>query len=237
MHHLYKKQVKYRHRLINKLISTGHRWNYFVKYTISKRLCNIFNILLKKKTEEMRIFYRRPFIYEPRIPLTSRRKRQINVEYTTHRLLKIFCVMYSYSQLRKLVLKAKAQDGVFTHNFIILIESKLPSYLYRSSLFPTVFEGLSFVKQANVWVNKEYKPLVYYHVKLFDIVGFRPFYKSYIIWAFYKRLRRRAFLFTFPKCMYVSLCFLFIILIKRMTMEDIVNAFEFDYFRMSDYIQ
>ena len=98
----------------------------------------------------MRIFYRRPFIYEPRIPLASRRKRQINVEYTTHRLLKIFCVMYNYNQLRKLVLKAKGQNGVFEHNFITIIESKLPSYLYRSSLFPTIFESLSFVKQANV---------------------------------------------------------------------------------------
>jgi hypothetical protein len=74
-------------------------------------------------------------------------------------------------------------------------------------------------------------------VKLFDIVGFRPFYKSYIIWSFFKRLRRRAFLFLFPQCIYISLCFLFIILIKRIKMEDIINAFEFDYFRMSDYIQ
>jgi ribosomal protein S4 len=58
--------------------------------------------------------------------------------------------MYSYNQLRKLVLKAKSQNGVFAHNFITLIESKLPSYLYRTSLFPTIFESLSFVKQSNV---------------------------------------------------------------------------------------
>ena len=79
--------------------------------------------------------------------------------------------------------------------------------------------------------------MVYYHVQLFDVIGFRPFYKSYIVWSFFKRLRRRAFLFLFPKCIYISLCFLFIILIKRIQMEDIINAFEFDYFRMSDYIQ
>lgn len=233
----YKKAHKYRHILINKLISSGHRWNYFAKYTISKRLCNIFNILLEKKTEEIRIFYRRPFIYEPRLPLTSRRKRLLNYEYTTYRLLKIFFVMYSYNQLRNIMFKAKLQNGVFEHNFMTIIESKLPSYLYRSSLFPTIFESLNFVKQSNVWVNKEYKPLIYYHVKLFDIVGFRPFYKSYIIWAFFKRLRRRAFLFLFPECIYISLCFLFIILIKRIRMEDIINAFEFDYYRMSDYLQ
>lgn len=231
--YLVKKQ--YMKRIVNKLICTGHRWNFFIKETVSKRACNVFNILLEKKTEEMRIFYRRPFIYEPRVAIRSRRKRKLNYEYSTFRLVKLFFVIYSYRQLYQIIFKAKLQSGVFEHNFITLIESKLPSYLYRSSLFPTLFESLDFVKQSNVWVNKQYKPLIYYNIKLFDIVGFRPFYKSYIIWAFFKRLRRRAFLFLFPQCIYVSLCFLFIVLIKRVQYKDIINAFEFDYYRMTDY--
>jgi ribosomal protein S4 len=84
------------------------------------------------------------------VPIKSRRKRQFNFEYTTYRLLKIFFVMYSYNQLRQIMFKAKLQNGVFEHNFIEIIESKLPSYLYRSSLFPTIFESLTFVKQSNV---------------------------------------------------------------------------------------
>lgn len=227
---------KFRHELLNSMISTGFRWNFFIKETISKRLCNVFNILIEQKAEEVKIFYRRPFIYEPRVAMPSTRKRVKNVEFTIFRLLKVFFVIYSYNQLCKIAYRAKLKSGVFEHNFLSIIESKLPSYIYRSSLFPTLFESLDFVKKSNVWVNKQYKPLVFYNVKLFDIVGFRPFYKSYIVWAFFKRLRRRAFLFSFPRCVYVSLCFLFIILIKRITMRDIINSFEFDYFRLSDHL-
>lgn len=232
----YLEEKKYRQQLINKIISTGYRWNFFIKETISKRLCNVFNILIEQKTEEIKIFYRRPFIYEPRVAMPSTRKRLRNVEFTTFRLLKVFFVIYSHNQLRRIAYRAKLKSGVFEHNFLSIIESKLPSYIYRSSLFPTLFESLDFVKKSNVWVNKQYQPLVFYNVKLFDIVGFRPFYKSYIIWAFFKRLRRRAFLFSFPSYVYVSLSFLFIILIKHVKMRDIINSFEFDYFRLSDYL-
>jgi hypothetical protein len=105
------------------------------------------------------------------------------------------------------------------------------------SFFPTLFDSLDFVKGGNVWVNKEYKSFIYYHIKLFDMVGFRPIYKSYIVWSFFKRLRRRAFLFMFPECVYISLAFLFIILIKRITCNDIINTFDFDYYRIVNYLK
>jgi ribosomal protein S4 len=58
--------------------------------------------------------------------------------------------MYTYKQLKKITYKAKLQSGVFEHNYITIIESKLPSYIYRISLFPTLFESLEFVKSNNV---------------------------------------------------------------------------------------
>ena len=129
----------------------------------------------------MKIFYRRPFIYEPRVAMLSKRKRKINEQFISSGIVKLFYVMYNYRQLKQIAIKAKLQNGVLEHNYISIIESKLPSYIYRISFFSTLFESLDFVKTGNVWVNKEYKPFVYYNIKLFDIVGFRPIYKSYII--------------------------------------------------------
>lgn len=222
----------HRIRTIKKLIILNNIWNVFIKHTISKRLSNIFDVMIEIPQEETKIFYRRRFIYEPRIPMGTKRKKKVKEQFFSVRLIQLFYIIYTLKQLKRISLKAKLKDGVFEHNLMTIIESKLPSFIYRCALFPTLFESLDFVKTSNVWVNKKYKPLIYYQVKLYDIVGFRPFYKTYILWSFFKRLRRKAFLFLFPQCIYISLTFLFIVLIKRITMRDIINAFNFDYYRV-----
>jgi len=58
--------------------------------------------------------------------------------------------MYTYRQLKKIGKKAKKKIGVFEQNFLTIVESKLPSYLYRSSIFATVFDSLGFLKGGNV---------------------------------------------------------------------------------------
>lgn len=116
------------------------------------------------------------------------------------------------------------------------MECKLPSFLYRTSFFATLFDSIKIVKQSNVWINKKFKPLLYFVVNLFDIVGFRIFYKSFIFWIFFKRLRRKAFMFLFSRCIYVSFHFFIMILIKMFTKKDIINAFPIDYYRVANFI-
>lgn len=238
--HSYKnldRMTQLRYKIFLENILAYNLWNVFIKQTISKRLSNIFNVLLTTKSDRMKIYFRRPFIYEPRVSMSSKRRRKINEQFISSGIVKLFYVMYNYRQLKKIAIKAKLQNGVLEHNYLSIIESKLPSYIYRISFFPTIFESLDFVKNGNVWVNKEYKPFIYYNIQLFDFVGFRPVYKSYIVWSFFKRLRRRAFLFMFPKCIYVSLAFLFVILIKRIKYTDIINTFNFDYYRIVNYLK
>lgn len=209
----------------------------FFKYTVSKKFAAVLDPLIEKDVIQQKIFYRRPFIYEAKMPSITKKKRKINEQFISFRLVKLFYVMYNYRQLKKIAKKAKFKNGVFEQNYLLIIECKLPSYLYRTSLLPTIFDSLQFVKTGNVWVNKEFKPLVFYNVKLFDIVGFRVLYKNYILWHFYKRLRRKAFAFMFSRCIYVSLYFWFTVLISRFTLNDLVNSFSFDYYRIASYAQ
>jgi ribosomal protein S4 len=62
--------------------------------------------------------------------------------------------MYTLKQLKKFVEKAKKKDGLFEQNFIGLMECKLPSFIYRSSFLPNIFESIYYVKNNNVAVNK-----------------------------------------------------------------------------------
>jgi hypothetical protein len=133
-----------------KLLSLNNLLNRFMKTTISKRLSNIFNVFLIKRVEKAKIFFRRPFIYEARIPASTQRRRRIKPQFISFRVIRLFYVIYSYRQLKKIGRKAKSQVGVFEQNYLLIIESKLPSYLYRTSLFATIFDSLDFVKNSNV---------------------------------------------------------------------------------------
>jgi ribosomal protein S4 len=104
----------------------------------------------------------------------------MNYQFVSLRVIKLFYVMYSYRQLKQIARKAKSKFGIFEQNYLYIMECKLPSFIYRTSLFSNLFESIKFVNGGNVWINKQFKPLLYYSVKLYDIVGFRVVYKGYV---------------------------------------------------------
>jgi hypothetical protein len=67
------------------------------------------------------------------------------------------------------------------------------------------------------------------------MVGFRIIYKAYLYWNFFKRLRRKAFIFVLPTCFFFSFIFFLIILIRRIQLKDLINTFNFDYYAILSY--
>lgn len=239
---LQKKKMKLRYLNFNRSkryikILIRSNLSRFLTQTVSCRSSALYKPFVDYEDNYQKVFFRRHFVYEAQGPIIKRKKRRFNEQFVSFRFIKIFYVMYTYRQLKQIAIKAKLKSGVFEQNYLQIIECKLPSYLYRTAFFPTIFEGIDFVKTSNVWVNKEFKPLIHYSVRLFDIIGFRILYKSYVLWCFFRRLRRRAFAFMFSRCIYVSLRFLFTMLISRFMLDDLVNSFDFDYYRIARHIQ
>ena len=225
------------HRRLNflRIVFYDNFLNKVFKLKISRKLSKVFIYFITRRRRFEKIYFRRPFIYEPREPFIYYKRYKVNYKFASLRVIKLFYVMYTYRQLKKIAKKAKSMYGIFEQNYLLIIECKLPSYIYRTSFFSTLFESIKFVKQHNVWVNKQFKPLLYYSVKVYDIVGFRIFFKSYIYWNFFRRLRRKAFMFLFSRCIYVSLYFMFTILVKLFSKKDIINAFPMDYYRVANF--
>jgi hypothetical protein len=154
--------------------------NYIFKLGISLKMNKIFLLFLSKKKIQQRIYFRKPFIYETREPIVRSKTRRMNYQFVSLRVIKLFYVMYSYRQLKQIARKAKSKFGIFEQNYLYIMECKLPSFIYRTSLFSNLFESIKFVKGGNVWINKKFKPLLYYSVKLYDMVGFRVVYKGFV---------------------------------------------------------
>jgi hypothetical protein len=108
--------------------------------------------------------------------------------------------------------------------------------VYRSSLFSNMFESISFIKSGNLWINKFIALNLRYTIKVMDFVGFNNFVKGFIFWSFFKRIRRKAFLFLCPRYMYISLAFFFIILIRMPLYNETINSISVDTYKISNYI-
>lgn len=204
----------------------------------SKKLNKICLFFFNRKRKKRNIDWwkRRVFIYEVRDLYVKRKRYNYKKEFTEFRLSKNFYIMYTYKQLRKLVKKAKKKDGVFEQNFIGFLECKLPSFIYRASFLPNMFESIQYIKNNNVAVNKIFKPFIFFSVKTMDIITFRVWEKGYIYWNFYKRLRKKAFLFFFPKYMYISINFFFIICLCIPRKKDIINPILMDFYKASSFL-
>lgn len=223
--------------LIYKLFLIRTLINNVFKEKISKKRERIMMFFFNKKAKKgYYINKRRYFIYETRDVYVKPQIYKFKKNFSTLRITRNFFIMYTYKQLRYLGKKAKKLDGTFEQNYLLLMELKLPNFMYRSSFIPNMFESINFIKNSNVWVNKNFIPLIFYSIKLMDMVGFRILHKGYIYWEFYKRLRRKAFLFLFPRYMYISLTFFLIFCIKIPKIKDIINPINVDMYRVGSYI-
>lgn len=209
----------------------------------------IFNFKPSKKLNKVCLFFfnrkrrkrnfdwwkKKYFIYEVRDLYIKKKKYTYKKEFTEIRIAKNFYIMYTLKNLRKIVRKAKKKDGLFEFNFISIMECKLPSFIYRSSFLPNMFESINYIKGSNIAVNKIFRSFINYSVKVTNIVTFRVSEKNYIYWNFYKRLKKKAFLFFFPKYMYISITFFFIILLYMPRNIDIINPISIDFYKASSF--
>lgn len=209
------------------------------KTKLTKKVRKVYSFFSKQWHHQKRkkIYYKSQFIYEVRNKVIRRKIYFTKDQFASLRVARLFFILYNYRQLKRLNKKAKKMDGVFEQNYLLLMECKLASFIYRSSFFAHMFESIAFVQKNNVWVNKKFIPYIYYIIKSMNIVGFRIWYKTYIYWNFFKRLRRRAFMFILPKYMYISVQFLVFILIRVPLKSEIINPISIDMYRISTYAQ
>ena len=223
---------------------------YVYKLKIYKMLIKkVFKIKPSKKINKICLFFfnrkrkkrnfdwwkKKFFIYEVRDTYIKKKKYTYKKEFVDIRLAKNFYIIYTLKKLKKIVKKAKKKDGVFEINLISLMECSLPAFVYRASFLSNMFESLNYVKSNNIAVNKIFKCYVSYIINPMDLVTFRIWEKNYIYWTFFKRLKKKAFLFFFPKYMYVSISFFFILYLYPPKKLDIINPIFMDFYKASSF--
>lgn len=84
-----------------------------------------------------------------------RRRRSLKERFVTLRLVKLYYITYSYRQFRALARAMRRRRGAFEENFLLALESRASSIIYRMTFFSNPFLCLDVVRRGHVFVDNQ----------------------------------------------------------------------------------
>jgi len=160
---------------------------------------------LKKKNSLKNAYFYRLDKIEPQIFI----KKKIVKTDIGFRLMRMFYLTLSYRKIRKIYRLARSKYGLFSSNYLLLLELRVLSLIYRCSLLKNIFESIRFIKKGNVKINKNFVFFPNKKAKFFQLIKFKGILKGYIYWILYRRLVRKAILSNIPRYLFFSYQFIF----------------------------
>lgn len=176
---------------------------------ISNKFLKICKFFFKSFKNKMQYRWNRRKIYYFRTDNKFKftKVRKMKKKFVSIRITKLFFLTLTYKQFRKLGKKAKSKDGLFEQNYLILLEGRLMSVIYRSTFLSNIFEIIRFVKKGHVNINKFYVNFPNYILNIMEFASFRNCLKGNIYWNLLLRLKKKAILFNVPNYIFCSFSF------------------------------
>lgn len=165
-----------------------------------------------------------------------RRSKRQNWVFTTRRLSRLFYLTLSYSQFRRLAKRASDFEGSWESSFIMLVENRLISLLYRMQINMNIFELRWIIYRRKVLVDNKVIDYANAAVPYFVIVRFNRLNKRKFKHSIVERFTRRLMYFNVPRYLFVSYKLLFAFVFKEPKRVDLAFPIKaVDVYRSADY--
>lgn len=201
------------------------------------KICSFFFKLFLER-QEYKNWRKKRYVYRIDVIKPQKKKHFFKKKFISLRLVKLFYLTLSYKAFRKLSLKAKKQDGLFESNFLFLLESRIVPIVYRSGLAFNMFEILSLVRTAQVYVNKVLYNNLNFSVKVFDLISFSSKVSRYLYLSLLSRLlrrRKKSILFNSSKFLFVSYKLMCFFLKRHPKEKDLIFPVGVDIYRATGF--
>lgn len=183
-----------------------------------------------KKFKRIRFIYRIDTERHKRF-FFSKKKR-----FVTHRVARLFYLTLSYLQFRLLLKRASSYEGSLESNYIMILENRLVSLLYRMQINMNIFELRWFVYQRKVFVDNKIIDYTNASVQYFSIIRFNKYDKQKIKNAILARFKRKLMYFNIPRYLVINYKLLFAFVFKEPKRKDIKFPIKIiDIYRGADY--
>jgi len=151
------------------------------------------------------------------------------------RLVKLFYLTFHYHQFRQLAQRTRRLEGCFEHNFLLALEGRLVSFIYRTSLMPNLFQCIKLVRSGGILVDGCLQNHPNYSIGYNVLINFLPLTKKLIYLSLLYRLVHKLFLFNPPRYMFVSYVFLYCYMKRPPQRRDLVFPIALDMYRATGY--
>jgi len=197
-----------------------------------------FFLFLKREKRQRRWARRQRYIYRLDVVNPTPRRHYYSKKFMTLRLARIFYITLTYKQFNKLARKAKKIDGFFGNNYLLALEGRLISFVYRTSFIATMWEAFLCIKSCTVVLNRKVRNYPNEEVGLFSILSFHPLLKTNIIRELIIRitLLPKRSIFNAPRYIYISYWFMFAFMFKPPHRKQLIFTLRnFDVYRATGY--
>lgn len=198
------------------------------------RLLEFFFYADEKRRRAQRERWRR-FIYQLNLVERPQPKVSLKHRFVSLRLVKLFYVTLSYRQFRGLARHMRRRQGVFEENFLLALESRVASLIYRMTFLGNPFHCLEFIRQGHVFVSGKCVLRPNYPVALHQLLSFSGLGRRWVFHELAYRLGRRRLLFQVPSYVVVSFFFLFGYQRRPPLRQDLVFPVALDFYRATGY--
>lgn len=179
----------------------------------------------------------RRYVYRIDIINPRKYKKKFLSSFLSLRLVKLFFLTLKYRQFRKMAKVAAEKDGLFEANYCLLLEGRMPSFVYRTNFMYNMFEILYFVKSGNILVNNVLMNYVNLVINVGSFVTFLYRKKARKLFRtnFFKRFNTHTVLFNTPRYLFVNYKLFYAFMERAPKAKDLVYPIKLDIYRATAY--
>ncbi len=176
----------------------------------------------------------RQFIYRIDIINPDKSYKRKKWKFVSMQLVRLFYRGINQRKVYKFSQLSSSSSGLWVNNFLLLIESRISTLLYRINWIPNILFLNQFIIHGNVLINNKVPLTVNFMVKPFQLIRLTPAIVSKLRSNFIFRLRNNMVYFNTPRYIFVNPKVMFACIFCTPNLRDISFPVLLDIYRLND---
>lgn len=176
----------------------------------------------------------RQFIYRIDIINPDKTHKRKKWKFVSMQLVKLFYKGVSQRKVYKFSNLSASSSGLWVDNFLLLIESRISTLLYRVNWIPNILFLNQFLSHRSVLLNSKSPTTVNFIVKPFQIVRLVPNIQAKLRLNFKFRLINNMVYFNTPRYLFMNSKVMFFCIFRNPNLKDISFPILLDIYRLND---
>ncbi len=176
----------------------------------------------------------RQFIYRIDIINPDKSHKRKKWKFVSMQLVKLFYKGVNQRKIYKFSKLSSSSMGLWVDNFLLLIESRVSTILYRTNWISNILFLNQFISHGNVLINKKISLTVNDMLKPYDILRPVPAIIDKLKYNIVFRLKNNMVFFNTPRYIFMNTRIMFACVFCNPKLKDISFPVLLDIYRLND---